>query len=388
MKVSRANAAIVLSNAARERMRAQLFKSAPIITANPTVPARAAAAPLPATPLHPAARGALFNHPLARAALVLLVLAALFVGVGAAAARTVPGDTLYPVKRLYEGIRVQFSFNDYDKATAHLDFVSTRLDEIEALFQHKTTIGTDLFTDLDDNVSYCTAELNSSSFSRKQQLASALGAALQREQQVLTSVSSGVATDARQSFKTALDRINSDYRVATQYAPSLPPLATPVGTPALPAAEASPTPLLGGPTPTGAATATDTPAITNTPTITATSTPQPSATSTLPPSATSIPRPKPSNTPQPPYPTPTALDRPSPTATDAPKPPETPTPFMLKPTATPVPPRFKPTPTPAPAVPSPPQTGILQPLPNHPTVTPPHSTFNSSLSSQHLPRQG
>jgi Domain of unknown function (DUF5667) len=362
MRVSRTGAATVLSNEVRARMRAQLFKPAQATIANPVVPA-AGAQPIrtiPTLPLLPAARGSLFSRPLARAALVLLVLAALFIGGEVASARARSGQVLYPVKRFYEGVRTTFSFNPNDQANARLDFANTRLDEIEDIFAQKGTIDASTLTDLASNISYCTDQLKSSSFSDKQRLASAFGAALQREQQVLRSVSSAVATDARPLYKTAQDSITNDYQVATQYAPSLPPLTAPIGTPTAspaatpspPATTASPTALSSSPTPTGAATATATPAITNTPAA------QPSATSKAQPSATSTGQPKPSATPTrvkpqaQPSDTPLPL-QPNPTSTHPPRSPMTPTPRLLKLTATPPPPRATFSPPPPSGAPSP-----------------------------------
>ncbi len=378
--VSRTSAATVLSDEARQRMRAQLFKPAPALTANPVVPDQAAqptrVLPLPTTQLRPMGRGALFSHPLVRAALVLLILAALFLGGSAASAHTSPGDALYPVKRLYEGIRYTFSLSDSDKANARLDFASARLDEMEALVQSKGTIDADLLTDLTGNVSYCSDELNSSSFSAKQQLASAFGTLLQREQQVLGAVSSEVSANAQSLYTMAKQSIVPYYKTVTRYAPTVPPLANPVGlpttvpgvTPGLPTVQNTATVLPNGATPSDTVVLTGTATVptnipTNTPTVLPTNTVQPSLTNAAQPSPTNAGRHNgPTNTPLPTTPRPRTSDTPlpaylSPTPTNLPAPTATHPPIKLRPTPT-----FKPTFLP---------TVIVPPTPNPTTIMPP-----------------
>lgn len=46
---------------------------------------------------------------------------------------SLPGDTLYPVKRAAESVELGLAFGDNAKATRHLKFAATRLDELVAL---------------------------------------------------------------------------------------------------------------------------------------------------------------------------------------------------------------------------------------------------------------
>ncbi len=361
--VSRTSVTTVLSNEARQRMRAQLFQPPAPTTANPKVTSPAVAQPtralpLPATSLRPIA--ALFSRPLVRVALALIVLVVLFLGGGAASAHAAPGDALYPVKRFYEGMRYTFSLSNSDKANAQLDFASARLDEMVALVQRKTQIDGDLLTDLAANISYCSDQLNSTNFSAKQQLASSFATILQREQQVLGAVSSDVATNAQPQFTTARQSIAQYYRTVTQFAPNVPPLAIPTGlpgvnsnpTPSLPAAQdtATPMPVVATPSPTVILTDTATPNTTATALPSATASPDSTHVRHVAPTDTPLPttpRPHITATPLPP--------RPTPTATHLPIPIQTPTPVKLKPTPPPKPTLPRPTvvvppPTPIPTV--------------------------------------
>ena len=360
MMISRISATAMLSDESRERMRARLFKSVPATTDHPSLPIGLVATLVPLRTLpfpimlpHPTALGSLFSRALIRAVLIILVLAAMFVGASAASAHTVPGDALYPLKRLDEGIRYSISFNDEDKASARLDFASTRLDEMEALYQRGGMIDTALLTDLNGNVSYCIVQLKSDSFGTKQQLASAFGTVLQREQRVLGTVGSAVVPGAKLLYKTTQASITDDYQAAIQYAPTLAPLTSPPSPtttspgviPTLPTTANHPTLLPTPPTPAGVVDATVTPVsaaatLVAPPSVTPVGVSEPTdpptgATPQVKPSYTPLPRRSPTPHPQPPT-TPTLIEQtPAPRTTPPPPPPTSVPQPILSPTATP-----------------------------------------------------
>lgn len=59
----------------------------------------------------------------------------------AAASGSIPGDTLYPVKRGFEQTRLAFQFSEAGKAALHLNFAERRVDEIALLIEHGHAAG-------------------------------------------------------------------------------------------------------------------------------------------------------------------------------------------------------------------------------------------------------
>jgi hypothetical protein len=74
---------------------------------------------------------------LRRAAVMLFVVAALFVGgtnLVRAASTTVPGDNLYPVKRTWEDVLLLFTFNLQQREALEVEHENERLHELRELF--------------------------------------------------------------------------------------------------------------------------------------------------------------------------------------------------------------------------------------------------------------
>ena len=78
-----------------------------------------------------------WSVPLRRALVSLMVIAVLFVsstGLVRASSNTIPGDTLYPVKRTWEDVSLLFTFNSDRRQTLELEHENERLDELHELF--------------------------------------------------------------------------------------------------------------------------------------------------------------------------------------------------------------------------------------------------------------
>lgn len=94
-----------------------------------------------------------------RFALVLLVA---FLGIGggvAAAQSSLPGSSLYPLKRASETIRLRMTSNPAQRAALHLDFAGARSVEILALVGKEQAIDSVLVDDLEREYQLAWAEL-------------------------------------------------------------------------------------------------------------------------------------------------------------------------------------------------------------------------------------
>ena len=84
-------------------------------------------------PLRPAQARPRFAPILAALLLVALILSS--VGVVAASAQALPGDLLYPVKRVQETVQLTFSPDEASRAGLYLEFATRRIDEALSLLQ-------------------------------------------------------------------------------------------------------------------------------------------------------------------------------------------------------------------------------------------------------------
>jgi hypothetical protein len=78
-----------------------------------------------------------WSVPLRRALVMLTVVAILFAGstnLVRAASTTLPGDSLYPVKRTWEDVLVFFTFDTAKRQTLELEHETERLEEVHGLF--------------------------------------------------------------------------------------------------------------------------------------------------------------------------------------------------------------------------------------------------------------
>ena len=84
--------------------------------------------------------------PLRRAMVTLSVIAALLVstnGLVHAASTTLPGDSLYPVKRTWEDVRILLTFNVNVRATLEVEHENERLYELEEVFAKGRSVPVD-----------------------------------------------------------------------------------------------------------------------------------------------------------------------------------------------------------------------------------------------------
>jgi hypothetical protein len=106
-----------------------------------------------------------------RFALVLLVA---FLGIGggvAAAQSSLPGSSLYPLKRASENVRLRLASSPAQRATLHLDFAGARSVEILALVGKEQALDSALVDDLEREYQLAWAELGEASNTEAHDLA-------------------------------------------------------------------------------------------------------------------------------------------------------------------------------------------------------------------------
>jgi len=208
---------------------------------------------------------------LLRLAVTCLLLAAFSYGTLAAAASSVPGDFLYPVKRGGEQVRLVLTANDLSRISLHLDLADHRLHEIGALGERQQLIDVDLLDDLGDHLSTARDLI---SYLPDHPSARTLLDLSTRGSQTLQRVSNDLASDAAPAYATAEREMSSSATLARAVIsgqpasmladPSAPAWPSPPLNPILPLLTAPASPLssvspLALPSPTASPTVTDSP---------------------------------------------------------------------------------------------------------------------------------
>ncbi len=297
----------------------------------------------------------LLNNSVAKAAgLVLACVAWLLIGGGGivyGAAQSLPGNTLYPLKRGAEMLQIATAFDTIDRAALHLLFAERRLDEAARLIQKNR------FNDVNQALNNYENQLQAAVLllytqenltTGQRAILTELVVAAQAEHETqLADLLAGSPETAGAVIESALEfsRAGRDAALQakdresnneetnpppTRLPAILPELASPPPLPALTATLTS----TAAPLPASAPTSTPTPSPTSTATPVPTFTPSPTATPTFTPSPTASPTFTPS-----PTATPTFTPRPTAIPTFTPS---------SQPISTPIPPTNVPAPTPSP----------------------------------------
>ena len=144
------------------------------------------------------------NTVLARWALALLLVAALIAtstGVVAASTTSLPGDALYPVKRLSENVRLSLTPAS-EQAGLHLDFAGRRLGEVEALAA-KGIVASDTIREMADESELALAGIQVMPPDQQVTLLAKLADLSQRQQSVLNRVEGNAPAEAREALERA-----------------------------------------------------------------------------------------------------------------------------------------------------------------------------------------
>ena len=304
-----------------------------------------------------------------RVALAFLIVLAFIVtsnGVALAARKAIPGDTLYPVKRLEENLRLAFSFLPENDLRLKLEFAEQRVLEMQELvLKGRLAYLEATQASHSAHLTEALALLDSiaqSDPARAQQLAFEMSDSLAGQLAVLDDLVVSVPELAQATIATALVEVNSALSASQEIGDGVNLDATPTPTP-------TPTP-----SPTPSATSSpisgvgDDPALSATPTATASSTqtsePEGAETTAT---ATKAPNTGASVTPNPTSTEAGANPQPTQTLTDTPLPPSPPLPSDTpEPTKTP-----RPSNTPLPTRITPPTSPPQPTSTPRPSLTPP-----------------
>ena len=253
-----------------------------------------------------------------------------------ASASSLPGEFLYPVKRLNESLTLAFTIRHAARAELHLALAGRRLSEIEALAGGQRRLDEGVIRAMSGETEAVVAEMQSMSSSQQRKMASRLLSFTRHQQRVLGQILAGAPSQIQPALALAVGTSQQ----ASAYAMAV------LEMPSLPASEATHTPTL---------VATVTPSVTwtATPSVTTSTTPAapPEHDPTLAPTGTSQPAtvtPTPASRSDPTWTaTPTTVVLATSTATSTPTPPArsavTPTPTSTDPVEPPVVPTGSPT---------------------------------------------
>ena len=295
------------------------------------------------------------SQPVLRWAMALVLVAALLMGstgVVAAAAESLPGELLYPVKRTTETVRVSLT-PLAGRAKLHLALARERAEELEAVVVRGLAtplVVKELTTAMLAETELALAHIDAAPAGEQASLLTEALASIEQQQALLETVTEQltVTTEVELASALATVQLNGTVVEATlAQMPNAPTLTPPAPTAAAVNTRSPDTTTLptASDTPEATLTATARPSATHTPTSTITLTPTPTDSATTVPSSTPADTHTPTVTPTPSH---TALP---PTATPAP-PTDTPPPTVPPtPTWTPVPtdtPTLTPTETPPP----------------------------------------
>jgi hypothetical protein len=203
-------------------------------------------------------------------AVVIFICLFISGGVVRAAADTLPGDTLYPVKRAAEATQIALSINDANDTRLHIRFANRRLEEAAALLQNNhIPQAKQAAADYETQIQTILTLLESSSLTAAEQtaLANQLISETEEHQTKLARLLEQAVPDARSTIELTMKTAQSGYDQALtilgQSPEKEPPaiIATPThtATPSPRPATATPEPTTAGPTVTATPTPTWTP---------------------------------------------------------------------------------------------------------------------------------
>lgn len=146
----------------RHELRAQLVAVAPRLMTEGAEDAAAVPAPSRARRRHAehaSPRGRSFARPLTMAASVIVLLALVLGGATWLSQKSLPGGTLYGLKRASESVRLAFASSSTDAAGDRLQFAATRVEEARKLLHQPTASALGRGPQADGGVSAATAKL-------------------------------------------------------------------------------------------------------------------------------------------------------------------------------------------------------------------------------------
>lgn len=136
-----------------------------------------------------------------------------------ASQKSIPGDVLYPVKKVVENVKVATAFSEKDKAKVHLAIAEEKVKEIEKLEEvgrvDKIVEATQNLQDSEIEALELT-QVAKSKGQNTTELESFLQAQIDRQQIVLTKVSDQISEQARQAILEYLEQLREEFGSAIE----------------------------------------------------------------------------------------------------------------------------------------------------------------------------
>lgn len=137
----------------------------------------------------------------------------------AASQKSIPGDALYPVKKVTENVRVAAAISKKDKAKVHLDIAEEKVKEIEKLEEKgKTEKIAETAQNLEDSQDQALelTETIKSEGENVDELAERLEVQTKRQQLVFTKISPKIPVQVGESLRKSLEQFRKEVEVVVE----------------------------------------------------------------------------------------------------------------------------------------------------------------------------
>lgn len=139
-------------------------------------------------------------------ALVLLVALLMSgVWVSSAAAASLPGDVLYPLKRVTERVQLALTFSEMNRLWLHIQFAERRLAEVQAVLERRGQLAEVTLAEVGDETEAALASVEQLDSDQVEMLTT-LAALTERQQAVLTAVQDKAPPQAQAGLSRAMER--------------------------------------------------------------------------------------------------------------------------------------------------------------------------------------
>ena len=141
--------------------------------------------------------------PVALVLLITLLVSSMWVS--SAAAASLPGDVLYPVKRVTERVQLALAFSETNRAWLHIRFAERRLKEVQAVLEQRGQLDEVTLTEVGDETEAALASAEQLGSDRVEVLIT-LATLTERQQAVLAAVKDKAPPQAQVGLTRAMER--------------------------------------------------------------------------------------------------------------------------------------------------------------------------------------
>ncbi|MDY7041581.1 MAG: DUF5667 domain-containing protein [Chloroflexota bacterium] len=136
---------------------------------------------------------------------LLLVLFGSGIWVSSAAADSLPGDAIYPVKRAAERVQMSLTFSEIGRVRLHIKFADRRLEEVQAILEQRGEFDGATLAEVGDETEAALASAEGLDEGREQALTT-LATLTERQQAVLAAVQAKAPPQAQAGLNRAMER--------------------------------------------------------------------------------------------------------------------------------------------------------------------------------------